>query len=307
LDQEKTRFTARFARGRARPRTPLDNAKAWRGANDRPLTGGRGDSTKSLVIALQGCRIQRLVGGQVEIVAAEAQNRAFPDRVTQSLGLCLKFGPDHDVRADGKDLRYPADSICVRPPGCVWSTANTGPVGFLSIDIEASLLPPIALRGGMCFARRADLPDLSGVVDVLQSAAPPLCKELMIAQLVDEVVLRGLLHSPAAREEAPRAALRAREILEQSLASPPSLSVLASAVGANPFVLLREFRRRFGLPPHAYLLRLRAERARSFVARGDDLAEVAQRLGFADQSHLTRLFKRCYGITPAAYRRATQR
>ena len=176
------------------------------------------------MIALQGCRILRLVGGQVEIVAAEAQNRGFPDRVTTSLGLCLKFGPDHDVRAEGRELRYPGDSICVRPPGCVWSTDNTGPVGFLSIDIEPSLLPPLALRGGMRFARRTDLPDLVGVVDVLQSAASPLCKELLIAQLVDVVVQRGLLHSPDAREEAPRAAFRAREILEQTLASPPSLT-----------------------------------------------------------------------------------
>jgi hypothetical protein len=102
-------------------------------------------------IALDGCRIERAVDGRVEIVTADCRNRTFPDRVTESLGVCLKFGPDHEVRADGRNLRYPRDTICVRPPGCVWSTAATEPVGFLSIDIEPTLLPP----GGVAAHRDA--------------------------------------------------------------------------------------------------------------------------------------------------------
>jgi len=62
----------------------------------------------STVTALDGCRIERAVDGRVEIVAADAQNRAFPERVTESLGVCLKFGLDHDVEADGKKLRSAA-------------------------------------------------------------------------------------------------------------------------------------------------------------------------------------------------------
>jgi AraC-like DNA-binding protein len=259
------------------------------------------------VIALDGCRIERAVGGHVEIVAADARNRAFPDRVTESLGVCVKFGPEHEVRADGKALRYPRDAICVRPPGCVWSTDETGPVGFLSIDIEPALLPEGGLRGSMSFADRADLPDLGLVVSTLVRNAPGLWKESLVTHLVGALIARGLIHSPDVESgTVPRAAARAREILEHTLTEPPSLTALAEEVGANPFVLLREFRRCFGLPPHAFLLRLRADRARALLARGGDLAEVAQNLGFADQSHLSRVFKRLYGITPAAYRRAAR-
>jgi AraC-like DNA-binding protein len=52
-----------------------------------------------------------------------------------------------------------------------------------------------------------------------------------------------------------------------------------------------------------YLLRQRLERARAWLARGADIVEVAHSLGFADQPHLTRAFKRVFGLSPAAYRR----
>jgi AraC-like DNA-binding protein len=87
------------------------------------------------------------------------------------------------------------------------------------------------------------------------------------------------------------------------MAAPPSLQELADAVGANRFVLLRQFRHRVGLPPHAYVLRLRVDRARSLLARGADIADVAFLLGFSDQSHFSRLFKRVVGIPPGDYRR----
>ena len=95
--------------------------------------------TPSLPIALNGCRIERVLENAVEIVDAAAENRSFPDRVNESLGVCLKAGPEHEVRADGRALRYPGDAICVRAPGTVWSTRATGSVGFLSIDIESCL------------------------------------------------------------------------------------------------------------------------------------------------------------------------
>src|SRR5262249_13544224 len=86
-------------------------------------------------LAIAGCSIERVHRGQVEIVAGAPANRAFPDRLTESLGVCLKFGPDHEVMADGRERRYPRDAVCVRAPGCIWSTRSTGPVGFVSIDL----------------------------------------------------------------------------------------------------------------------------------------------------------------------------
>jgi AraC-like DNA-binding protein len=68
------------------------------------------------------------------------------------------------------------------------------------------------------------------------------------------------------------------------------------------FRLTRQFRQAFGLSPHAYLVRLRLRTARALLAGGREPAQVATEVGFADQSHLGRWFRRTYRITPAAYR-----
>ncbi|MQA83840.1 MAG: helix-turn-helix domain-containing protein [Streptosporangiales bacterium] len=102
----------------------------------------------------------------------------------------------------------------------------------------------------------------------------------------------------------PAAVTAAREILHERLADPPSLHDLAAEVGTAPFVLLRAFRAATGLPPHTYLNQERVRRARALLDGGTPPAEVAARIGFADQAHLTRHFKRIVGVPPGAYRTA---
>ena len=100
------------------------------------------------------------------------------------------------------------------------------------------------------------------------------------------------------------AAVRAvRDLLTDRLADPPSLDDLALATGMSPFTLLRVFRGETGLPPHAYLNQLRVRLARRLLDSGVAPAEVAAEVGFADQAHLTRHFKRVMGVPPGAYQR----
>ena len=63
----------------------------------------------------------------------------------------------------------------------------------------------------------------------------------------------------------------------------------------------RAFRAAYGLPPHAYLTNLRVQRARELLDAGLRPAEVAAHVGFTDQAHLTRHFKRVVGVPPGAY------
>lgn len=101
----------------------------------------------------------------------------------------------------------------------------------------------------------------------------------------------------------PQAAL-ARDVLASRLAGPPTLEELAEAVGLGPFALSRAFSAVYGLPPHAYLNQLRVDRARGLLAAGRAPAEVAAEVGFTDQAHLSRHFRRHLGVPPGAYRRA---
>lgn len=99
------------------------------------------------------------------------------------------------------------------------------------------------------------------------------------------------------------AVARAREILHERIVAPPSLAELATAVGLGQFGLLRAFRARYGLPPHAYLNQLRVRRACRLLESGMHTAEVATAVGFTDQSHLSRHFRRVVGVPPGHYKR----
>jgi AraC-like DNA-binding protein len=70
----------------------------------------------------------------------------------------------------------------------------------------------------------------------------------------------------------------------------------------SKYHFLRAFARAFGLSPHAYQMRLRVDLARYYIDQGRPLSFVAYDAGFADQSHLTRCFKGCFGVTPGEYR-----
>jgi AraC family transcriptional regulator len=96
-----------------------------------------------------------------------------------------------------------------------------------------------------------------------------------------------------------------REILAQDLSSPPSLSQIAHEIGLHPSHLARMFRARFGESIGEHGRRLRLEWVAERLVRSDEgLALIATRAGFADQSHLTREFKRRFGVTPGRYRLA---
>ena len=75
----------------------------------------------------------------------------------------------------------------------------------------------------------------------------------------------------------------------------------ARLTACNSFVLMRQFRNEIGCTPHDYLHMYRIARAKEHIARGIALSEVADLCGFADQSHLTRCFKRLVGVTPGQF------
>ena len=94
-----------------------------------------------------------------------------------------------------------------------------------------------------------------------------------------------------------------RERLADDLLAAPTLDELAAMTGLGKYQVLRRFEKAYGVPPHAWLLLQRAERARGLIRRGTGLADAAAASGFADQSHMTRIFARQFGFTPGAWQR----
>ncbi|SFB61537.1 AraC-type DNA-binding protein [Rhizobium sp. NFR07] len=100
---------------------------------------------------------------------------------------------------------------------------------------------------------------------------------------------------------APIAVDLARERINDDPTAPLSLRELAAIGGISQFQLVRGFSKVTGLTPHAYLVQRRLQLARRMIADGAALTNAALASGFADQSHMTRLFTRTYGISPGLY------
>ena len=102
----------------------------------------------------------------------------------------------------------------------------------------------------------------------------------------------------------PRSRLRAVvEYIEGHLDDSPSLDEMAAVARLSPYHFARQFKAATGLPPYQYVIARRVERAKGLLQEGAlSLAEVAEHVGFSDQSQFTRHFKRLVGVTPGQIR-----
>jgi AraC family transcriptional regulator len=130
---------------------------------------------------------------------------------------------------------------------------------------------------------------------VLESCSTP--EEAASPAFKDEIAGRMALH--------PRAVAEAVRFIQENYARDVSLNDIAESVHLSPFHVARLFKQALGVSPHQYLIQVRVNSARSLLSAGSgerSLAEVASAVGFADQSHLTRHFKRLLGVTPKQLR-----
>ena len=96
---------------------------------------------------------------------------------------------------------------------------------------------------------------------------------------------------------------RVVEFVEAQLDRPITLGRLATSVNLSPFHFHRQFKRSVGVTPKQFIHRLRIDRAKSLLSKSDlPLAQVAMKVGFADQSHFTAAFRRATSMTPGRYR-----
>jgi AraC-like DNA-binding protein len=114
------------------------------------------------------------------------------------------------------------------------------------------------------------------------------------------------LDTAIARKSGGATALAASERVRQFLDAHIEYNVasceLEAVAGLDRFALARHFRASFGTSPYNYLVMRRLDRARALLRAGDPLAGIAVACGFADQSHLTRQFRKAYGVTPGRWR-----
>jgi AraC-like DNA-binding protein len=94
----------------------------------------------------------------------------------------------------------------------------------------------------------------------------------------------------------------AADFIRQNCTRSLSLDEICVEASLSPSHLIRAFKEAYGLTPHAYQLNCRIEYGRSLLRKGRSIADVAFAIGFADQAHFQRVFKRFVAATPGQYR-----
>jgi AraC-like DNA-binding protein len=116
---------------------------------------------------------------------------------------------------------------------------------------------------------------------------------------LDGVANDGDVSRGPGRDGALADALRA--FLDERASGSVTMADASEHLGASPTRLTRAFVAAFGIAPHAYLDARRLDAARDRILAGQALADVALEVGYVDQAHLTRRFKRFLGTTPGRF------
>ncbi|MDL5201283.1 AraC family transcriptional regulator [Streptomyces sp. ALI-76-A] len=251
-------------------------------------------------------------GPPLDLLTARFDRHAYASHTHEqfSIGICVAGSEVIDYRGD--HLRPGPGSIVVLAPGETHTGRPAASDGYAyrALYPDPSLLTDGTLGGGLPHFREPLLDDpelasaLSRAHTELSACPDPLETESRLPWLLTALTRRHSTARPRA-DTFPGAAHIAhavRDRLADDLLAPPSLALLAAEQGLSRYQLLRVFRTTMGMPPYAWLAQHRVHRARGLLESGLRPAEVAGRVGFADQAHLTRWFRRVVGVTPAAYR-----
>ena len=230
--------------------------------------------------------------------------------------ICLVERGDGWVWYRGARHRTPAGTVFVIPPGHPHANgANASGCGFrwvlvedqvfvehaaiLGIDLDKARMAPDPLLAEAKVVKR-----FGRFNEALRYKKRALDLECELLGLAGELLRYKTQHCPAiASALQPGTARRARHFLVENMSNNVSLSDISTAVGLSPFALVRQFHSTYGMPPHQWLLQARIEEAKQKLRHGADLTALAGELGFSDQAHFTRIFRRFTGVSPGRYRK----
>ena len=245
------------------------------------------------------------VPGVAEVLHARFTRHAYPLHTHDTWTVLLV--EEGAVRYDlDQRHRGTGSLVSVLPPHVPHDGRAATGAGFRKrvLYLEPDTMPA-ALVGAA--VDEPELPDprlvraVSGLHAALSAPGEEFEAENRLAVLLERVTAL-LARRPARTAPGGSALARSlRDLLDASVTEPVTLRDAGLRLHADPAHLVRTFRREFGLPPHAYLVARRVDRARRLLLAGTRPAEAAALAGFHDQAHLTRHFRRVLGTTPGRF------
>jgi AraC-like DNA-binding protein len=250
----------------------------------------------------------------VELRRGFSVREPYPRHWHEEYQFCLIESGGGELFYRGTHHATPRASLFVVHPGEVHSNRTETGCSFRSIYVDPELVrDALSAAAG----RAQSLPffpdplvfdaEIVAAYDALHRAAErpatALERESLLLDLLTRLAARHArerLRAQAVKRDH-RAVRRARDYLVEHHARNVSLAELARVASLSPFHLTRLFARETGMPPHAFQTQLRVAAAKRLIRAGSPLSAVAACVGFADQSHLIRHFKRLTKITPGEY------
>lgn len=219
---------------------------------------------------------------------------------------------------DGKTALAGPGTISLMPPGQIHDGVSEGAHGYTlrTFRLSHALLGELAEEvsgvhrepqlASAFFEDAALAARLVRLFDAMHasgaSASLPVQSEWL--RVLDIVLTRSRTIAPLAPSGAlsPVNWQRVRDYCFAHLSEKITLDALAALCDLGRFQFLRQFKQTVGMTPHAWLLRLRLERACALLAgSAQTIAEVAHGVGFYDQSHFNRAFRQAFGVPPSGY------
>jgi AraC-like DNA-binding protein len=243
----------------------------------------------------------------IGITEAGAQEfRCRHGRHVSGPGMVMLFNPDdphdgHAAEADGFTYRMVH----------VWPDLMAGLIGEVTGRTAGLPLFPVPVAEDPALARA--LLRLAATLEQRSEADGELARYERLADVTRHVARHASARMLTAGVPATRApadvATRLRDLIHDAGIAWPgdaqlTMDNLAGAAGCSRYAAYRAFRGAFGMAPSDYQRQLRIRTARRLLAQGSAPAVAAAQAGFADQAHLTRWFRRYYGVTPAAFQAA---
>ncbi|SEG89216.1 transcriptional regulator, AraC family [Actinacidiphila yanglinensis] len=250
------------------------------------------------------------VPGITEVLHAHFTEHAYPVHTHTTWDLMLLDDGAVDFALDRRRHdATDASRVVLLPPGVPHDGRTVHPRGFrkrvlyLSTDVLPDRLAGKAVAGPILgdVALRRRVHRLHAALRDEDDAFEAQSRLAFVRE-------RLLVHLDAHRVRPPgregdRLAARLRELLDARVSDGLTLDEATALLHAHPTHLIRSFSRTYGLPPHTYLTGLRIDRARRLLLAGRRPVDVATAVGFYDQAHLNRHFKRHLGVTPLTFTR----
>lgn len=252
----------------------------------------------------------------LELRRGVAVKTPVPRHWHEEYQFCLIETGGGELRYRGCDLQSPAGSLFMVQPGEVHAnwTGELG-CGYWMTFVDAELMRRAATEvsgkhSGLPFFPTAVVFD-QGLIRkylklqfALAQQSSTLERETLLVQFLTDLLCRFAEQRPvqpaggAERQAVNRACEYVREHFDENV----SLKDLARVANLSSFHLNRVFSKTLGMPPHEFQIQVRVWRAKALLRQGWAIPQVASQTGFADQSHLTRHFKRLVRVTPGHYK-----